>query len=79
MYSLSGDPGRETDPMNIIHILPEMDEGGVERHVLWLANELAALGHTVTVVSAGGKLEAQLKGVKIVHLPVHRKNPQTAL
>jgi glycosyltransferase involved in cell wall biosynthesis len=65
--------------MNIIHILPEMDEGGVERHVLWLANELAALGHNVTVVSAGGKLEAQLKGVKIVHLPVHRKNPLTAL
>lgn len=65
--------------MNIIHILPEMHEGGVERHVLWLANELAAMGHDVTVVSAGGKLEARLKGVTIVHLPVHRKNPLTAL
>ena len=65
--------------MNIIHILPEFDEGGVERHVLWLSNELAALGHDVTVVSAGGKLEARLKGVTIVHLPVHRKNPLTAL
>jgi len=56
-----------------------MDEGGVERHVLWLANELAAMGHDVTVVSAGGKLEARLKGVTIVHLPVHWKNPLTAL
>lgn len=65
--------------MNIIHILPEFDEGGVERHVLWLANELAALGHDVAVVSAGGKLEARLEGVKVVHLPVHRKNPLTAL
>jgi len=65
--------------VNIIHILPEFDEGGVERHVLWLSNELAALGHDVTVVSAGGKLEARLKGVTIVHLPVHRKNPLTAL
>lgn len=65
--------------MNIIHILPEMDEGGVERHVLWLANELAAMGHDVSVVSAGGRLEARLKGVKVVHLPVHRKNPLTAL
>jgi len=65
--------------VNIIHILPEFDEGGVERHVLWLANELAALGHDVTVVSAGGKLESHLKGVRIVHLPVHRKNPLTAL
>lgn len=65
--------------MNIIHILPEFDEGGVERHVLWLANELSVLGHNVTVVSAGGKLEACLKGVKVVHLPVHRKNPLTVL
>jgi len=65
--------------MNVLHILPEMDEGGVERHVLWLANELSAMGHTITVVSAGGKLENHLKDVKIVHLPVHRKNPLTAL
>lgn len=65
--------------MKIIHILPEFDEGGVERHVLWLANELAALGHEVAVVSAGGKLETKLKDVRCIHLPVHRKNPLTAL
>lgn len=65
--------------MNIIHILPEFDEGGVERHVLWLANELAALGHSVTVVSAGGKLETKLKDVRSIRLPVHRKNPLTAI
>jgi hypothetical protein len=67
------DHGKVEHDVNIIHILPEFDEGGVERHVLWLSNELAALGHDVTVVSAGGKLEARLKGVTIVHLPVHRK------
>lgn len=73
------DHGKVEYDVKIIHILPEFDEGGVERHVLWLANELAALGHDVTVVSAGGKLESRLKGVRIVHLPVHRKNPLTAL
>jgi len=73
------DHGKVEHDMNIIHILPEFDEGGVERHVLWLANELSVLGHNVTVVSAGGKLEACLKGVKVVHLPVHRKNPLTVL
>lgn len=65
--------------MRVILVLPEFHEGGVERHVLWLANELAAMGHDVTVVSAGGKLEQSLKGVKTLRLPVHRKNPLTAI
>lgn len=65
--------------MKIIHILPEMEEGGVERHVLWLSNDLAATGHAVTVVSAGGKLESSLKDVGTIQLPVHKKNPFTAL
>ena len=65
--------------MKILHILPEFQEGGVERHVLWLSNELAASGHGVTVVSAGGKLEDHLKGVRHISLPVHRKNPGTGI
>lgn len=65
--------------MKILHILPEFQEGGVERHVLWLSNELAASGHDVTVVSAGGKLEENLKGVRHISLPVHRKNPVTGV
>lgn len=65
--------------MKIIHILPEFEEGGVERHVLWLANEQAAGGHSVTVVSGGGKLERELQGVGKINLPVHLKNPITAL
>lgn len=56
-----------------------MHEGGVERHVLWLSNELAAMGHDVTVVSAGGKLESKLDGVEAKRLSVHLKNPFTAL
>jgi len=64
--------------MNILHILPEFEEGGVERHVLALANGQAARGHTVYVVSAGGKLERLLKEPNPIHLPVHRKNLFTA-
>ena len=45
--------------LKIAQILPEFHEGGVERHVLWLSNELAAMGHQVTV-TAGGKLEDKL-------------------
>ena len=44
-----------------------LDIGGAETHVVTLANGLASLGHDVTVVSGGGRLEGSLVGVK--HLP----------
>ncbi len=66
--------------MKVVQIVPEFDEGGVERHVLWLATELAALGHEVLVVTEGGKLEIELpSAVTVRHLPVARKNPLTGL
>ena len=64
--------------MKILHILPELEIGGVERHVIDLSNELRARGDEVTVVSAGGRMEKQLQdGVRTLHLPVHKKNPFT--
>lgn len=65
--------------MKIVHVLPELQEGGVERHVLWLSKELALKGNDVTVISAGGKLEKVLKKVRHWNLPVHRKNPFSGL
>jgi len=70
--------GKAAVLLKILQILPELHEGGVERHVLWLSNGLAAGGHEVVVVSAGGKMERELRGVEHVRLPVHRKNPVTA-
>lgn len=68
----------EVELVKIVQILPEFHEGGVERHVLWLSNELVEKGHDVLVVSGGGKLEQQLDPrVQTLHLPVHRKNPLT--
>lgn len=64
--------------MKVIEILPELDIGGVERHVIDLSNELASRGHEVTVVSAGGKMQVQLsENVRHVNMPVHKKNPLT--
>ena len=64
--------------MKIIEILPELDIGGVERHVIDLSNELASRGHEVFVVSAGGQMQSQLsKNVAHITLPVHKKNPFT--
>ncbi|MFA7621204.1 MAG: glycosyltransferase [Aminobacteriaceae bacterium] len=70
--------GEAAVKLRIVQILPELDEGGVERHVLWLANGLASRGHEVLVVSAGGKLVGELAGAENVRLPVHLKNPLTA-
>lgn len=65
--------------MKILMILPEFEEGGVERHVLWLSTELSTLGHTVSIATAGGRLEEKIPPeVRVIHLPVHRKNPFTA-
>lgn len=61
--------------MKILHILPELDEGGVERHVFSLANELSGRGHEVVVVASGGRLASKLApAIRYLELPVHRKN-----
>jgi glycosyltransferase involved in cell wall biosynthesis len=66
--------------MRIMHILPELEEGGVERHVLMLSAQQIDEGNEVYVVSAGGKLVAQLSsGIVHLFLPVHRKNPITGI
>ncbi|ANZ45853.1 glycosyltransferase family 4 protein [Cloacibacillus porcorum] len=64
--------------MKIIEILPELDIGGVERHVIDLSNELAERGHEILVISAGGKMQCQLsQKVSHIEMPVHKKNPLT--
>ena len=61
-------------------MVPEFEEGGVERYVLQLAKEQAAHGHRISLVTAGGKLEALLPPeVEVLHLPVQRKNLFTGL
>lgn len=65
--------------MKVFHILPELEEGGVERHVLWLTEEQSSRGWGVTVISAGGKMVSALTPkVSHVKLPVNIKNPLTA-
>ena len=66
--------------MKIMEILPELVEGGVERHVLMLSDRLVRDGHEVMVVSGGGKLVEKLNP-QVEHwtLPVQRKNLITGL
>jgi glycosyltransferase involved in cell wall biosynthesis len=67
--------------MNILQILPALNEGGVERGTVELSRELVRRGHTVTVISSGGRLAGQIErdGARHVALDVKSKNPLTAL
>jgi glycosyltransferase involved in cell wall biosynthesis len=67
--------------MRIIQIIPELNEGGVERGVVELSRELVVRGMESIVISAGGRLAATIEGDggRHVRLDVASKNPLTAL
>ena len=54
-------------PMNIVQILPEMDEGGVEGETLDFAIYLAKQGHKSMVISGGGRLVRSLEKEGVKH------------
>ena len=76
---MKGRTGVPAGPWKVLHLLPELEEGGVERHVLRLAREQRCRGLDAGVASAGGRLEAELtaSGVPHLRLPLRQKNPLT--
>lgn len=67
--------------MKIVQLLPELNEGGVERGTMELSRELVKLGHESIVISAGGKLQEQIEkdGGKHITFDVCSKNPFTVI
>jgi glycosyltransferase involved in cell wall biosynthesis len=65
--------------MHIVQILPELNQGGVERGTAELSRELVKRGHRSTVISAGGTLVEQIEkdGGRHITLDVCSKNPLT--
>jgi len=63
--------------MHIVQILPELNQGGVERGTVELSRELVRRGHRSTVISAGGSLAKQIQkdGGQYIPLDVCSKNP----
>ena len=63
--------------MHIVQILPELNQGGVERGTVELNRELIARGHQSTVISAGGELAGEIAadGGRHILLDVCSKNP----
>ncbi|MFH1539867.1 MAG: glycosyltransferase, partial [bacterium] len=65
--------------MKVLLMVPELNVGGVETHVLSLAGGMARAGREVVVVSNGGAMVPTLEatGAEHVSLPIHRKSPLT--
>lgn len=65
--------------MHIVHLVPEMQQGGVETVVAELNRALVKAGHACTVISAGGKMTEQIvrDGGRHITLDVCSKNPLT--
>ncbi len=61
----------------IIQVLPSLQQGGVERGTIEIAEALLKEGIENYVISAGGKMVAELEklGVEHITLPVKTKNP----
>ncbi|MFT8675198.1 MAG: glycosyltransferase family 4 protein [Acetobacter sp.] len=57
-----------SDQAVILQILPALDQGGVERGTLEMADAITRAGATALVVSAGGRLEPHLRRVGALHI-----------
>jgi len=66
--------------MRIVQLLPELNEGGVERGVIELSRELVQRGFESVVISNGGKLVEPLERDGALHVTINvcSKNPLSA-
>lgn len=66
--------------MHIIQVLPQLNEGGVERGTLEFNRAFVERGHRSTVISSGGRLATQIDhdGGRHIQMDVASKNPFSA-
>jgi glycosyltransferase involved in cell wall biosynthesis len=64
-------------PLTVLQVLPHLDMGGVARGTLEIARAITDAGGRALVASAGGNLEARLKGYggTAVRMPLASRNP----
>jgi glycosyltransferase involved in cell wall biosynthesis len=63
--------------LNVLQLLPAMNEGGVERGTIEICDALIRGGHSASVLSAGGRLVESLHTMDAKHisLPIGKKSP----
>ena len=67
--------------LTVLQVLPALQSGGVERGTLEIAAHLVTQGHRSLVMSAGGRMVAELEAAGSTHItwPIGRKSPLTFL
>lgn len=62
--------------LTILHLLPWLDYGGVEKYVIGLSAALRERGHDCIIVSSGGKLlpEAEAAGIRHISMDIHGRH-----
>lgn len=65
--------------LSVVQVVPELASGGVERGTLEVAQALVAAGHRSLVISAGGRMVADLEAAGSEHLgwSIGKKSPFT--
>ena len=53
-------PAAPNYPLTVMHLLPALDSGGVERYVMSLCAALINAGHHAVIVSSGGRMVQEL-------------------
>jgi glycosyltransferase involved in cell wall biosynthesis len=63
----------------VVQLIPALNSGGAERSTLEVARALVVAGHRSVVISAGGRLAAQLEaeGSEHISLDIGSKSPRT--
>jgi len=56
--------------LTVVQLIPALNSGGAERSVLEIARALVQAGHRSVVISAGGRLVAQLQAEGSEHVPL---------
>jgi len=74
---LSRSPYGDKKAPTILQLVPALNEGGVERGALEIAEAIVEAGGRALVATAGGKMEPRLlqRGGEIFHMPLDRKGP----
>ena len=65
--------------MRVLQLLPELNQGGVERGTVDMVEALKTAGHEAYVASAGGAMLDQIEALGGIHynLPIHKKHIKT--
>jgi len=65
--------------MKVLQVLPALESGGVERGTVEVAEHLLQRGHEPLVISAGGRMVAELDALGVEHIrwPIGAKSPLT--